>query len=281
MKRPLQLLAFAGTIAISLALWTSVADAAPISCGMVITTPGIYTLGSNLTCSGFFAVQVVGAGGVTIDLDNHTLAGSGGASFGIDIEQSAATVQNGVIRGFVTGVLVNGRAQVTNTRLTKNTVGLSIAPSSTGGNSAVVQSSFANENSGDGITVSPDTLLTISDSQVNGNGGNGITAGSAPIDAARNVISRNGGYGIYQDGFGVTLSHNLLSNNGRDGVYLGPDNFPDSYTITYNTALANGGHGIVYQADELPLVVHVLHREGNVAAGNLLNPQCVNIFCLP
>src|SRR6476646_6107408 len=47
----------------------------PITCGMVISTAGTYTLGSDLTCGTDGVVRINSATGpVTLDLEGHTLS---------------------------------------------------------------------------------------------------------------------------------------------------------------------------------------------------------------
>jgi hypothetical protein len=120
----------------------------------------------------------------------------------------------------------------------------------------------------------------MSETQVSGNGGDGVRAFNGGIDVAGSVISRNRGDGINTWGYGTGLTNTVISNNGGDGVDLGQNPFPfDTYNLTGNTATGNGGHGIVYEADIPGFVVHGLHTEANIAHDNQASPQCVNIYC--
>lgn len=267
------------TLVLCVAAASAAAAGSSLSCGTVISSPGVYVLAHDLSCPGFF-VQVLGATGVTINLNGHSVSGTGMAWQGIDIESSDVLIENGSIRGFDIGVFVSGSAQITNVRLAKNRVGILVDTASIFQSDAVVQSSFVNENTGDGITVGANSFLQMSNSQVAGNGGDGITAFNAGVSVSGSVISRNHLDGINTWGYGTGLTNNVIANNGGDGVNLGENPFPfDTYNITGNTATGNGGHGIVYEADIPDVVVHTVHAEGNVAYSNSLNPQCVNIFC--
>ena len=72
-----------------------------------------------------------------------------------------------------------------------------------------------------------------------------------------------------------------LSSNGLDEIFLGMNSFNDSYWLFSNTAIGNGGHGIVFAAYPVdpPSDTPPLFFEGNVARDNHTNPQCVNMFC--
>jgi hypothetical protein len=278
MKRLVQLTAFLATLVLSLAAASAAAKAAALSCGTVITSPGLYALTSDISCVGT-GIQVLSSTGVTINLNGHSIIGAGAAGFGIDVESANLVIENGSIRGFGIGVLVYGSAQINNVRIARNFAGIQVSPADIFASSANVHSSFINENAGEGINVGANSFLQLSDSQVSGNGGHGIDASNAAISVAGTVISRNRGNGIYTAGYGAGLTNNQITNNGGDGVFIGENDFPDSYAITDNTAVGNGGHGIVYEADLPGFVIHVIHAEGNIAHDNHTNPQCVNIFC--
>jgi Right handed beta helix region len=258
------------------------AKAAALSCGTVITTSGVYALTADLNCSALpplaDAILVTNGADVTINLNGNSIIGPGTTtgSEGIRIETGTAQVTGGVIRGFGTGVSgVASSFLGDNIRLAKNGTGLR-------GDLAfqtVLHLSSINENTGDGISASVDSGITMSDSRIVGNGGNGITDHEAPMNLQRNVISRNGGYGIWEEEWGVYLQDNQVNNNGNDGIHLGMNDFPDPYSLFNNTAIGNAGPGIVFDPLFVGIVAHDVQTEGNVARDNALNPQCVNIFC--
>ena len=263
-----------------LAAGAGTARAAVLTCGSVITSPGIYQLTSDLNCSSLtssgIGLQVLTDAAVTISFNGHTINGPGASTLtvGIDAEAPDVTLLNGVIRGFGTGVhAAENRVTTDNMRVAKNGEGLF-------GDLDVfftIRHSYINENSDIGIR---DTMMPIyiSDSQVLRNGGNGIDAHESAVIADRNVISGNGGYGILNDEWGVVLTGNQVNYNARDGISIGGNPFPDSYTIVNNTMIGNGGHGIDYEPQQ-GFAEHPLQSEGNIARDNRTNPQCVNIFC--
>jgi hypothetical protein len=260
------------------------ARAASLTCGAVITSSGAYTLTNDLNCSTSSplgtAIFITGGAAVTINLNGHSIIGPGATtgSEGIRLEGGSVHLANGLIRGFGTAVTgLEADFQGDYIRIVKNGTGIS-------GSLAlrtVFHHSYINENTGDGISASIDSAISMSDSQIVGNGGNGITDHEAPMNIQRSVISRNGGYGIFEDEWGVYLKDNRVLNNGRDGIFLGLNDFPDTYSILNNTANGNGGHGIVFAAQpavdgrEYP----PSYFEGNSARDNRTSPQCVNIFC--
>jgi hypothetical protein len=255
------------------------AGAASLTCGAVISSSGTYTLTSDLTCSALGdAIFITGGADVTINLNGHSINGPGATtnSEGIRVETGAAHVTNGVIRGFGTGVSgIESGFQGDNVRIAKNGTGIRGDLDLV----TVLQHSYVNENTGDGISASVDSRITMSDSRIVGNGGNGVTDHEAFMDVQRSVISRNGGYGIWEEEWGVYLKDNQVNNNGLDGIHLGMNDFPDPYWLFNNTAIGNGGHGIVFEPLFVGFVEHDVQTEGNVARDNRTNPQCVNIFC--
>lgn len=97
----------AGISALFVAGWgvaPTAATAAPpplvLACGSVVTGP--ITLASNLTCNGDAITLLSG----TLDLHHHTITGDGtgaGLTVGAD-EEATATIENGTITGFETGI---------------------------------------------------------------------------------------------------------------------------------------------------------------------------------
>jgi parallel beta-helix repeat protein len=95
-------------VAISLALPASSAHADQAWCGQVIR--GSFSLSNSLLACGGDGL-VVGAGGVTIDLNGHTIEGTGLGS-GIRVDgHDDVTIRNGTIRNFDHGVLLQPGTQ--------------------------------------------------------------------------------------------------------------------------------------------------------------------------
>jgi len=106
MHRRLSLAAM-GAVALVVAVVPAVpASAATVKCGDTITTSVVLT--KNLTCGG--DGLIVGAPGLTINLNGHTLKGSGvGAAistinFDYQVPDLALTIKNGTVKGFNWGL---------------------------------------------------------------------------------------------------------------------------------------------------------------------------------
>jgi hypothetical protein len=186
---------------------------APISCGMTALTNAV--LLQDLSCAG--PGVVVGAAGITIDLNGHTLRGDDGLDPGVDATGGFAnvTVKDGVLQNFGRGVNGGGsgdRLVVSNVVATGNAVGLWVV-----GTSASVSSSNVSGNSAFGLEL----------------GGNGASARSV-------IAAGNGNVGVEADGSGVRLTSVTASGNGDVGISAGGD----SLSITRSTAIGNGLDGI-------------------------------------
>jgi hypothetical protein len=109
--------------AIALGASTGPLVAAEPACDFVITAapytasqPGLYCLGANLTYNALTGAAVtIAANSVTLDLRGYKIggqgAGAGTGAYGIQAEdRNTVTVRNGLVRGFLIGVLLMGRA---------------------------------------------------------------------------------------------------------------------------------------------------------------------------
>src|SRR4029079_16487198 len=106
--RPLLLLALAALLLVAVAPDTEAKSGTPITtCGQVVTTSAFLT--RSLLCPNVSGV-VVGADGITIDLEGFTLRG-GGIHYGVDDPgYDRVTVENGVLRSFDVGLYAHDGA---------------------------------------------------------------------------------------------------------------------------------------------------------------------------
>ncbi|MBI1751782.1 MAG: right-handed parallel beta-helix repeat-containing protein [Acidobacteria bacterium] len=85
----------------------TVIDSLPVT----ISTPGNYCLKRNLVCTESDAAVIIAASNVTLDLNGYEIAGTAPGSFswpGVWLASgSNVTLQNGTVRGFQSGVLVD------------------------------------------------------------------------------------------------------------------------------------------------------------------------------
>jgi hypothetical protein len=208
------------------------------TCAQVVTTDAVLT--QNLDCVGHGIV--VGASGITINLNAHVLKGDG-SHYGIDDGGGFddITIENGVVRSFGTGVNASTDARnvtISNVVASGNTAeGIYVS-----GSSASIQSSTASGNQVDGIELFGDSL-SIKSSTAAGNAGNGIyadsdvasvTSSSAVGNASNGVLlkgglalvaslnaSGNGYFGLEMDGGSASIKSTTTSGNASGGMFLG------------------------------------------------------------
>lgn len=264
--------AYLSLIALSTALWTSVARAAdgviPINQALAmqggitpndfpgfpvtISVPGSYRLTGNLSVADatIDAIEIT-ANSVSLDLNGFEIVGpvnctlgsggfvtscntSGGGANGVVVTGGRASVRNGTVRGFA------GR-------------GVSFSSSSTVPSS--IEDLLATSNGSDGIFAFG--TLIVKDSNASQNGGSGISVGTAVVQGCiaeanssigistgvatvliGNTASRNGGPGIFGDRFSV-IQDNVASNNQQAGIVTSLAN-----VFSHNVAEKNTGDGI-------------------------------------
>ena len=120
-----------------------------ITCGTTLMTD--LRLESDLACPG--DAIFVGADDISIDLNGHTISGTG-AGVGITVRsRQGVTIRGGLVRGFVTGIFVNSSSDVviSHTALTQTREAIFLAGSS--GN--VIKNNIAWENQLRGIMIRP------------------------------------------------------------------------------------------------------------------------------
>jgi hypothetical protein len=229
----------------------TLAAANHVTCGMVVTTN--ITLERDLVCSG--PGLIVGAHGIVIDLNDHTLFGSAPSVFGHGVDITAfndVTLKNGIIDGFSNGVIVSGAMHTTVSRLevrnsTGQNIGFGIALSN-GSHDNLVEKNIVRDNN-HGIIVSGlvpernsilfneifhnsftgilDTATKNTTIQANHIYGHGCfpeaTFGIAlrETDAVirENAVTHNCVGVFVEDTDGATIERNKLSHNGIAGLF--------------------------------------------------------------
>ncbi len=185
-QRSARFLATVGLFAAMLALGFGASAMAaktpsPVACGDTVTSD--VTLTRNLTCSG--DGLIIGASGITLDLAGYAINGSG---VGVGISGSSMfTLRNGAIGNFETALL-GGAAQITNMTIANNDTGIVTGFSS--GNLTIDNSRIV-QNRGDGIWGVQGHLI-LSNSVVKNNGGTGVVTGAGG-EFINNDVSSNGG----------------------------------------------------------------------------------------
>jgi parallel beta-helix repeat protein len=235
---------------------------APLTCGATVTTS--VTLGNDLNCPGN-GLNVTGSH-ITVNLNGHSIEGSGGNTYGVFVTGQSVTVENGTATGFWGGVLAEGTAdRVQGMRVTDDTHGISVAAAN--------------------VVVTGNTIFD--------NTGNGIEASIVSNPQITNNWSRGNAFdGIYFAGTGGVVSGNRLISNGQDGIDLGSGS---GRQIIGNTANANGANGINAAAlpgDTLSKNVAFFNTQlginggpadtdggGNRAGGNGKPHECEEVVC--
>jgi hypothetical protein len=269
-------LLFVGVLGVASLLPASGASAAVVQCGQFITVDT--TLENDLlNCPGDGIL--IDGDNVTLDLNGHTIEGTGSGD-GISIVGTAdVNVENGVVRDFSNGVQISQALGTTVEHLT--VVG------SRGGAIGVVESenTVVQENtirSGlTGISVLNSLITQIEDNHVaSATSGIGVTTISSPgeglppnssgVTIQGNHVMRSASNGIR---IGpaveqVAVGENMAVNNGADGIEV----LSDGVTIKGNRANSNGDLGIEAPAASID-------GGGNKAHGNGDGRECVGVRC--
>jgi hypothetical protein len=194
------------------------------ACPYTITAAGNYAVTQNLTAAGTCISFAAALDGVTIDLQGHTITGSGSGDGiacvlpGFSGSTGAGgcnnlIVANGAVRGFGGGVVLEGNS---------NTV-INIVSEANDGDAS------AGSGFGFGIVTLGSADL-VENSAANGNSAGGI--GGAPATVDNCSASNNGGGGI---------SATVVNNSEADGNYLGIN----ANSVFNSTARRNGqGNGV-------------------------------------
>lgn len=199
------------------------ADRQEVACGDTITKDT--RLPANLVdCPG--VGLVIGADGITLDLNGHTVDGDGvGDDVGIDLEgRHGATITHGTVGQFTEGVLVADASQVAVRRL-----------ASTGHGHG-------------GITVDHSTDITIADNVVRDSGAGIIVAHSDGVLVNANRVSGSGFGGIpVFESHHVRIADNTVTTSPTDAA-IGLFDGSAQNEVTGNR-LSRSGAGIALNND--------------------------------
>ena len=209
-KTPILVIAAVGFIALS----PGNAVAAPVSCGDTITADT--TLHTDLTgCP--VAGLVIGADGITLDLNGHTITGSLSGDAGIDNSagHDGVTIKNGAVRNFTNGVFLE---HATGNRVQRLTLA-SDKSSDDADNGVLITDSDHNRiernsisGAGNGVFLGNTTDSTVDRNRVSGVNVGGV--GVYLFHADRNVVKRNALSNLVESGIVVDGgSENVLERN--------------------------------------------------------------------
>jgi parallel beta-helix repeat protein len=263
-----------------------------VACGDAITQDTRLT--ANLVdCPG--VGLVIGADGITLDLNGHRIDGDGaGEDFGILVQgRRRVTIEGGAVRGFTEGVLVDNSSDVEVRRLTsaeQDHGGIAV-----GGSRDVLVVDNVVRDSGAGIIVSRSESVLVRDNHVSssvfggipvfeshrarvvGNtvtacrndAGIGLLAGSSQSEVAGNRLSRNGAGVVLNEGAsGNVVAGNSLANN-ESGVIV--DVRTHDNRLLENVIKESFFEGIAVVGSDGNLIARnrVTHNGGPEAAGGI------------
>jgi len=238
-NRVLRNLALALAVAFVALTWVGGAVAAVVTTCGTLSASQTYNVTQNLT-SAAGSCLIVAANGITINLQGHTITGSGtGAGISDeDTPRDATVVKNGTITGFVDGIhlRVSTRSTVRDVQANNNTqAGINV------GDFSLVKNSGAAGNGLVGILVG--SRSQVDTSNATGNGNDGILAFNFCL--VTNNTANNNDQGIATGGF-CTVTYNTANFNSDDGIDVGADTFFDGSKslVSGNTANGNGDSGI-------------------------------------
>lgn len=214
-----------------------------VACGDTITHD--VRLGTNLVdCPG--PGLVVGADGVTIDLNGHTVDGdAAGDDSGIDTNgHSGLTITHGAVREFTEGVLVDGGHDIAVRAVTSSANGhggITVDSSRD-----VVIADDVLRDSLAGVIVGASELVTVTANRASGNADSGIVIfHSSRVRIAGNTVTTSGssaGIGVYDGSADNEVIGNRLS---RNSAGIGLDNGAARNLVAQNTLVDNDNGVIV------------------------------------
>jgi parallel beta-helix repeat protein len=225
-----------------------------VECGDTITTDT--TLDRDLTGCPSSGI-LIGADGITLDLNGHTISGDGESvrrcprrqicDVGVANDgHSGVKVRNGSLRGFATGVVLAGARDNLLEQLSSSRnqfFGFVIAGSAR----TVIRDSSGNDNpapDGDGLGVFGSHDLRIVHNSFRRNGQLGMHIEDSTKNLIKgNVVSRNSDFGIFLEADGNQVRGNRSIRDGGTGIVVGPG----SRNVIAANRIRGGGEGIAIE----------------------------------
>jgi parallel beta-helix repeat protein len=265
---------FIGTIALALAVMSlaavSASGAEPVQCGATITADT--ELHHDLVnCPGNGIV--IGADGIELDLNGHTIDGDGvlgcdefyACDFGVDntAGHHGVTIEDGSIRDFATGVFVSGGSDNRLRSLSSlhNVLGGMLVIASEG--TRIERNTI----SANGLTTDQAGLIVLDSSEIRidtntvfDNGDIGMfIVGLGDSRVERNWVSRNPEAGMIVEGNDTEISRNRVSRNGDGMVVAGDGNAIAGNHVSDAVGCPDGcGFGISFEGGTGNLIAHNL-----------------------
>jgi hypothetical protein len=242
-------------------------ERAALSCGQTVTTSVALT--ADMSCPGSDGLDI-GANGVVVNLNGHTISGDGTHHGVLDAGDTAVVVENGVVNNFTFGVLLSNGGTVQNVRSENDSQYAIFAA----GNNAVISADYV-LSSTFGIVVHAGSGGKVTGNWAAGNANNGIVVSGPGVSVLNNKATSNGtGIDMLNNVTGL-LSGNVADGNFNSGIVLGSpgSGVKSGLTASNNRAAFNGQYGI----DSTP--GGSSDGGGNVVQDNGNAAQCANIIC--
>jgi parallel beta-helix repeat protein len=275
-RRRRGLVAFAGAAALAAGAFATAAphaSAATLSCGATITKSTKLT--KDLTSCPGVGIKI-GAAGITLDLNGHTVAAAAKrnpTAHGIlNVGHDRVTIKGGTVKGFgAYGVRlagVNGNV-VNDLRMTGNFTGIGLVESSHN----VVERSVMSGSRFVGVNLTGGTDNRVAHNEIADSVGPGVLVQTSLADHGShnrvldNAIEGNG-IQVNPGQIAATLARNTIRHSAGDGIVA----YEPSTILQGNSAGDGRGYGISAPNG-------AVDRGANVAAGNGMQPQCVGVAC--
>lgn len=263
----------------------AMAAAQPPTCGETLLHS--VTLHADMFCSNQDGL-VVGARGITINLNNFAIRSNSGNYDGVDngTGYNGVTVENGTVTGFGDGVYYDSsnHAKITNVISVDNSSeGIDVENSQNGAISGSQAGRKNNGNGDDGIYLSDNHLVSVTSTKANYNEGAGITDHNSLDTLTSDTTDKNGQWGVFvvspltvSSSSGQlywTVSKSTANNNSLDGFHVDENSPATLYQadLFSNTAEFNGGWG--YFADSAAKSKNTNEAKGN-SSGNCFHVKC-------
>lgn len=293
-RRTLSRLAVATIAGVLMAMTPWSPASAAVACGAVLTSNTKLT--SDLTCDASGDALIIGASGVTLNLNGHTITGPGAYATpyaGVRAAgQTKVRITNGKITGFQSAVVLDESTKAVVSKLNAygNDQGINVA----GGGKHVIEKNYVHDNGRDAIRLglssynrvrlnavvantfgigvadlSTDNLVELNSVKRNGDFGIALFGDVARNVVVANVVDQGIGHGIQvsSDAADSRVLKNYVSRNGIDGIHVESG----TTTITRNDARKNTDLGINAPG--------AIDGGGNKAKGNGNPLQCVGVVC--
>lgn len=216
---------------------TTVVRAQSISCGATVFAD--LTLDQDLTCAG--AGLIVGADHVEIDLNGHSISGSGTGAGILVSGRAQVTIRGGTLANFMAGVLVTNstRVSITGNTFQSNTDGVDLQ---TGSSIVTIKENTFLDNRARGVMLRSGSFdNTVKENGFAGNRVGVLLFGATATTVKENVVQASVQFGIRVNflATGNLVIENLVSANPIGIDFLAGASVPVGNTFRENSISSN------------------------------------------